>query len=514
MSTPAATPSYVEVDYYDGNAIYGSSGGCIFSGDSIIIPSADGALAYAMYSFNTGGYDPEKLEVGLSVSANGTAWIGVSDFVAGAWQFHGPYTSPASIDLNGYGYLSDTGQFYVVIVSFNGAAVTCDHLVLTYDNAITSAYSVSGTVLDEHGAPIGGVNITADPGSTVAVTDAQGEYYLHVESAGDYTLNPSSLDDYSLSPPSRCQRLARDGRDLPTRTDVTGQCDAEGAGGLLLPPAGGRRLQRRDGSLCSAMWPLRYTAEPQRRGTPRAHRAQYRRRQEDYTGCDFVATGGAPTYAIRGRIALADDTPVSDVVVVLNPTYRIAFTDAGGDYAFFGVGNGSYTVEPHLGFYTFNPETRNVVVADASVVDQDFTATEPPPTYAVSGVITNQDYGLGIPNVRVQIKHQGPSEPVIATAYSDASGYYLLSVPDGDYELLFTKAYYHLLPLLVTVNGANKTVDKSGFLTDGVSWDSFVHEYVSTIASSATGRTGMAVNPFAHVLEVKAAAKPHFSRGA
>jgi len=502
------TSSYANVVYYDGNAIYESSDDCIFSGDSIVIPSGEDALGYALYAFNTGGYDPDKLEVGLNVSANGAAWVGVSDYVMNTWRFNGPYTAPATIDLNGFGYLSGVGQFSVIVMAFDGVAVTCDYLVLTYENGISADYSVSGRVLDEHDAPIGGATVTASPGFFEGVTDAQGYYYLYLDAVGDYTLTPSSLDDYQFTPDS--MPVSVDGHEIGadftgTRTDVIGRvATAEGAGvagvTLQLNPGGMLAASGADGSfmfrnVAAGM----YAVEPQLAGytfEPVGRNVEVT--SEDYTSCDFEATGGAPTYAIRGRIALADDTPVSNVTVVLSPSYRIAYTDASGNYAFFGVGNGSYSVEPHLGFYTFAPVSRSVVVADASAINQDFTATEPPPLYEVHGKVRDDEHAnQGIPNIRVTIEPMSPGGPDPLTQYSDHNGDFSFMVPDGGYIVSASKLDYEFASPSVTVSGAGQTVDVAGHFVNGATWNSFVREYVSNYCIQChRPDSGTAVDPY------------------
>ncbi len=480
------TPSYTNVIYYDGNAIYDSSPGCLFAGDSVVLPAGPGAVAYAMYAFNTNGYQPQQLEVGLATGNNSTAWVGVSNYVSNTWEFYGPFTGLASIDLNNFGYLSGTGQFYALVMAYNGSTVTDNYLVLTYDNVIAADFSIAGTVLDEHGAPIGGARVSLDPEFTEVTTNAQGEYYLPCLAAGDYTVTPSSLDDYAFTPASTTVTVAghETGVDFAaSRVDVQGRITtAEGAGvagvQLTLEPGGRTALSGADGgfeirNVMAGNYTIApilagYTFQPLGRNIIVA--------AVDFTGADFTATGGAPTWALRGTVALASSMGVAGVTLVLNPGYRIATTDVNGDFAFYELGDGTYHLAPAFGFYTFAPVQSTVIVDGASVNNADFTATPPPPQYTVSGVLKDTDYNEGIPNAKVHVIHNGDE---LFYIYTDNSGTYSFSVPDGEYLLLPQKSYYVMSSPFINVLGADQTVNLTGHLVNGATWDSFANEFTS-----------------------------------
>lgn len=479
-------PSYSTVVYSDGNAIFDSSPGCLFSGDSIVMTSTPGELAYALYAFNTGGYEPQKLEVGLGTGNGSTAWVGVANYVTNTWEFFGPFTSLATINLNNFGYLSGGGQFYALVAAYDGSTVTSNYLVLTYDNAIDTDYSIAGTVVDEHGAPIGGALVRIDPEFTEVATDAQGHYYLPCMAAGDYTVTPSSLDDYLFNPVNT--PVTVDGHETGvdftgSRVDVQGRITtAEGAGvagvQLTLEPGARTALSGADGSFeIRNVMPGDYTVAPILAGyTFEPLGRNITVAAADFTGADFTATGGAPTWAIRGTVALASSVGVAGVSLILTPGYRMATTDANGDYAFYELGDGVYHVDPAFGFYTFAPAQATVIVGGSSVNNVDFTATPPPPTYTVSGVLKDKIYGDPLPGVEVRVFKNSIQ---IKTALTDINGAYAFTVPDGTYLVYAYKNYYEMSSPFVTVAGANKTVNLQGHMPNGATWNSFANSFIS-----------------------------------
>jgi hypothetical protein len=480
------TPSYSNVIYYNGNAIYDSSAGCLFAGNSVVLPAGPGALEYAMYAFNTSGYAPAQLEVGLATGNGSTAWVGVSNYVANTWQFYGPFTSAASIDFNGFGYLSGGGQFYALVVAYNSSTVTDNYLVLTYDNAVSADFSIAGTVRDEHGAPIGGAHVSLDPEFTEVVTNAQGEYFVPCSAAGSYTVTPSSLDGYSFTPLNATLSVTghETGVDFAgDRVDVQGRITtAAGAGvagvNLTLDPGGHTALSGADGSYeFRNVSPGNYTVAPLLAGyTFQPLGRNIAVAVVDYTGADFTATGGAPTWAIRGTVALSSSVGVSGVTLVLSPGYRIATTDANGDYAFYGLGDGTYHLAPHFGFYTFTPVQSTVIIDGANMNAQDFTATPPPPQYTISGVLKDTNHNEGIPNAKVNVIHNGDE---LFYVYTDNSGIYSFNVPDGNYLVIPQKAYYVMSSPFINVVGAGQTLNLTGYLVNGATWDSFANEFTS-----------------------------------
>jgi PKD repeat protein len=90
----------------------------------------------------------------------------------------------------------------------------------------------------------------------------------------------------------------------------------------------------------------------------------------------FPACSGVDTYTISGAITTAGGTGIAGVTVSTGSNSTT--TNASGAYTLSGVANGTYTLTPSLGAYTFSPASRSVTVADANVTGQNFTGTAPP----------------------------------------------------------------------------------------------------------------------------------------
>lgn len=87
-------------------------------------------------------------------------------------------------------------------------------------------------------------------------------------------------------------------------------------------------------------------------------------------GYNFSAVAGT-TYSVSGNIS-EDGFPLGGVAVTAGS--RSATTDTAGNYRFIGLTNGTYTLSPASGGYTFSPATLNVVVNGASIINQNFAA--------------------------------------------------------------------------------------------------------------------------------------------
>jgi uncharacterized protein YegL len=87
-------------------------------------------------------------------------------------------------------------------------------------------------------------------------------------------------------------------------------------------------------------------------------------------------------FSISGRIT-CEGTGLSGVYVQLTgASSAIGKTDQNGSYAFTGLRNGTYKIDPVRTGYSFTPLDRSVAVSNRSVTNQDFIATKggPGPT--------------------------------------------------------------------------------------------------------------------------------------
>jgi serine protease len=80
-----------------------------------------------------------------------------------------------------------------------------------------------------------------------------------------------------------------------------------------------------------------------------------------------------PTYSISGTITTSAGTAIPGVIVSTGSA--TATTNSSGAYTLSGLSNGTYTLTPSLGGYTFSPASRSVTVNSADVTGQDFTGT-------------------------------------------------------------------------------------------------------------------------------------------
>lgn len=516
--------SYNNVLFSYGNAIFNSSDGSIFAGNSIVLPSQPDGLEYALYAFNAAGYQPHRLDVGIKAGTNSVAWVGIADFNQGGWDFRGPFNGPAQITLPAGDYNSELNQCYVAVVAYGGASATNDFVMLTYDDLVSTDYSISGTLLDENGAPIPGNLVSLSPGATSRYTDTQGNYFFGIEAAGDYTVTPDDLH-FSMLPPNAMVTV--DGHETGvdftgTRIDISGTITMEGGAALpgvllTLNPGGATTYSGGDGGyLFDGVADGNYTVTPLLATydfAPTSENANVS--GADVTGIDFTATGGQPTYYIYGLIRDGSLNPVPGVVVVLNPGYLIAITNSSGEFTFYNLSNGDYTLEPGLGLWSFSPPSRNITINDANFVTADFDATPPPPTYSVLGKVVN-DYGgpafnYGMPSFDLLLyRETGSGYDLLQYVETDNAGDYALPpLPDGDYYLQENSFPFTTTPTahFFTVNGANVNLPemKATFASGGPSWENFGAAFVSDWCIQChRPDSATAVNPYLRTLtEVK-----------
>lgn len=98
--------------------------------------------------------------------------------------------------------------------------------------------------------------------------------------------------------------------------------------------------------------------------------------------CSCGGSGGSsssPSYTISGNVSVGGNG-LSGVLVTLDGGNSIvtATTGSDGNYTFSEVKNGSYTLEPALRGYEFNPSSIAVTVNNASISGQNFVASALP----------------------------------------------------------------------------------------------------------------------------------------
>ena len=137
------------------------------------------------------------------------------------------------------------------------------------------------------------------------------------------------------------------------------------------------------------------------------------------------------TYTISGTVTLnGTGTAVAGVTIKLTgASTASATTGSDGKFSFTGMANGTYYVTPSLTEYSFDPISKEVVISDADVGGQDFTAilTGPVGPYSISGKVTG-DVSQG-----VTITLSGKKNKITTT---DSSGNYSFTgLVAGDYTV-------------------------------------------------------------------------------
>lgn len=161
------------------------------------------------------------------------------------------------------------------------------------------------------------------------------------------------------------------------------------------------------------------------------------------------ATTTPQTYRISGVVfgAIA-----AGVTVTLTGASSASTTTSGtGDYAFDGLADGTYTVAPSMGGFTFSPVSQVVVVNGAPVTGQNFTATAVGTTYTIAGTVS----GTTVQGITVTLS--GTASGTTATA---ADGTYSFTgIADGTYTVTPYELGYEFSPSSLTfaVSGANAT---------------------------------------------------------
>jgi secreted trypsin-like serine protease len=87
----------------------------------------------------------------------------------------------------------------------------------------------------------------------------------------------------------------------------------------------------------------------------------------------YVTTTPPGDYSISGTITNSAGAGISGVTV--SNGSASATTSSSGAYTLSGLGNGTYTLTPSLGGYSFSPASRSVTVNGANVSGQDFSGT-------------------------------------------------------------------------------------------------------------------------------------------
>ena len=192
----AAQPTQI-----DGSASFSQSGGATAVGTGMNLPSAVSSIQWAIYHLNSGGNPLLSMSVDYSPSGGLSTWVGLANFNAGIWEFTGTYpVSGPVINLSSGDYLSQTSDFFCVIVTFNGTSSTINSVTVTVD-APAQTFGISGSITEGGGSPLANVQVTLQPGGLVVQSGVDGSYSFTGLAPGAYTITPS-LTGYTFTPAS------------------------------------------------------------------------------------------------------------------------------------------------------------------------------------------------------------------------------------------------------------------------------------------------------------------------
>ncbi len=152
-------------------------------------------------------------------------------------------------------------------------------------------------------------------------------------------------------------------------------------------------------------------------------------------------TAAVQTYSISGKVTLSGAAFSGVTVVLSGASSATATTDAGGNYTFNGLANGSYTISPAKTGYTFTPSSSAQTINGKSVTAAEFNATlQTLPTFSISGKVATS--AEGVSGVTMTLSGGGA-----ATATTDGSGSYSFSgLTNNNYKITPAKAGYTFNP--------------------------------------------------------------------
>ncbi len=194
-------------------------------------------------------------------------------------------------------------------------------------------------------------------------------------------------------------------------------------------------------------------------------------------GADFYANqplagGGLTTYAVAGQVT----DPVNGVAgAEVRGGGMVTTTDAAGNYQLTNFLNGTYTLTPRYGAWTFSPASRSVTISSANSTGNNFSRVAP---YSVSGTFSGVPTGHGSSAPTVYLSN---GRSVSATGGGASKGtwvYTLNNVPAGQYSLSAALGGYTIVPSGFS-NPLNITSNLAGMNFSGSA---------STVAAAIRGR--------------------------
>ncbi len=170
-----------------------------------------------------------------------------------------------------------------------------------------------------------------------------------------------------------------------------------------------------------------------------------------------------PTYAVSGRVTLADGTTGVDSVHVWGTIGRLelgTWTSGGGYFSFPNCEDGSaFSVACELTGYTFAPASRAGTISGADASGQDFVATPVVTARSISGRVQDSS-GAPISGVSVTADPGAGNPAQGNNTTTGADGYYTINgLVDGAWIVTPYSGGYQYQPAATAVNlaGSNAT---------------------------------------------------------
>ncbi len=349
----------------------------------------------------------------------------------------------------------DIGFVKVLTTKKNGETIveTITSLLDTYSIPDrTKVYKISGLVTDGLGGGIDSVLVTLTGDSTYTVT-TDSLFVFHDIPKSSYTIVPFKKG-YLFEPESRQVNVAGQdisgqnftGTFIPDTYSVSGIiADAAGFGieNVLVTLAGDSTYTTTSDSLyLFTLIPKgAYTLTPTRDGylfDPPGREITVA--DENLVSLDFTGAPEIITHAVAGSALDSEGFAVEDVLFTLAGDTTFTVTAAGA-FTFSGIPDGDYTLTPSKENWVFDPLSHEITLAGADISDQDFTGAPLPPTFSITGTITDAG-GTAFPDVTVTI-----ANGEVYTTASGADGSYEYSgLPNGAYTVTPLKDGYTFEP--------------------------------------------------------------------
>jgi len=260
--------------------------------------------------------------------------------------------------------------------------------------ATALTFGISGTISPVAGGSGATVTLSGTASATTTA-DGAGNYSFSGLANGTYTITPGHAG-YTFNPSSKTATV--NGTSVPginfTATaqigptfSITGTISpiTGGSGSKVTLSGAAAATTTTDSAgnyIFSGLANGTYAVTPSHTGytfTPSVQQAVVS--GANVTGVNFTAQSN-PTFSISGIISPITGGSGS-TVALSGAAAATTVADSSGNYAFAGLGSGSYTVTPANTGYTFSPPNQSVTISTASVGSINFTAT-PQVTHTVA----------------------------------------------------------------------------------------------------------------------------------